>query len=329
MKIGMMGAGSIGCYVGGALAHAGEDVVFVGRAALGEELGLHGLHLVGLDGVFRHVGHPAWATTADVLSDCPVVFVAVKGVAVDEVGAELATFLRPDAVVIALQNGVSAAATLRQHLGPRAVWSCSVSFNVLRRGEGHFLRGTGGPLSVQHEFPTDLGKRLQRAGFEVARKDDIRAVLWGKLLLNLNNAINALADVPLLEEFQDRGLRRVFAAAIDEGRQVLKAEGIVPTAFIPVPLWVLVTVLRLPTWLFLRVARRIVAVDPEARSSMWEDLQRGRSTEVHLLNGEIVALGERHAIPTPVNRGIVDAIEVAEQGASVAHRVAELVALAR
>ncbi|MEO0604780.1 MAG: 2-dehydropantoate 2-reductase [Myxococcota bacterium] len=328
MRMGIMGAGAIGSYVGGLLVHAGYVVTFVGRSSLGEELSEHGLHLIAVDGTERHVAAVSWATEPEALADCDVVLVAVKGLAIDEVGARLASLLRPDAVVLALQNGVSSAEALRRHLAPRAVWACSVGFNVLRRGEGRFLQATSAPLSTHHDVPAPIVEAFAASGLGVERHADMRAVLWGKLLLNLNNAINALADVPLLDQFRDRGMRRVMAAAIAEGLACLRAADIRPVNYLPVPPWMLVVILRMPTWLFLRIARRMVDIDPEARSSMWDDLQRGRRTEIHLLNGEVVALGERVGVPTPVNRAIVDAIVAAEQGAPRPPLVAGLVRLA-
>ncbi len=70
--------------------------------------------------------------------------------------------------------------------------------------------------------------------------------------------------------------------------------------------------LSLPNWLFLRVAAAMVKIDPEARSSMWEDLERRRSTEIEYLNGEIIRLGEKHGVPTPVNRKIRELVRAAE-----------------
>jgi len=325
VRIGVMGAGSVGCYIGGALAHAGEEVVFVGRPDLGKEIAAHGLHLVDVHGRERQVRSVTWATEASALADCDAVLVTVKGLAIDEVGARLDKVLLPETVVLAMQNGVSAADRLRHLLHPRAVWACSVGFNVLRRGEGRFLQATSAPLSTHRDVPHDLVDALQRAGLGVSRHARMEPVLWGKLLLNLNNAINALADVPLLQQFRDRALRRVMAAAIQEALVVLRAARIRPVNYLPVPPALVVRILRLPTWMFLRVARRMVAIDPEARSSMWEDLERGRRTEVRLLNGEVVALGERHGVPTPINRALVEAIEAVEGGADRGARLAELV----
>lgn len=326
---GIHGAGSIGCYIGGRLVHAGETVTFVGREALGEEIATYGLTLTAVDGERFVIPSVTWTSDPDALVDCEVVMVAVKGLAVAEAGQLLATRLRPDAVVLALQNGVSSAATLREALGDRRVYACSVAFNVVRQGQGGFLQGTGGPLSTHGDVPAVVVERLRKAGMPVEQHPDMRAVLWGKLLLNLNNAVNALADVPLLQQFRDRDLRRVMAAAIGEALAVLRAEGIRPVSFLPVPPWLLTHILRLPTWLFLRIARRMVAIDPGARSSMWEDLSRGRRTEVRLLNGEVVALGERHGVPTPVNALIVEMVTAIEDGQDGRARLPELVALAR
>jgi 2-dehydropantoate 2-reductase len=56
-----------------------------------------------------------------------------------------------------------------------------------------------------------------------------------------------------------------------------------------------------------------VQVDPEARSSMWEDLERRHLTEVDYLNGEIVRLGAAHGVPTPVNARLIELIRAAER----------------
>jgi len=76
-------------------------------------------------------------------------------------------------------------------------------------------------------------------------------------------------------------------------------------------------ILSLPNWLFTRVAQAMLKVDPEARSSMWEDLQKGRRTEIDYLNGEIIKLAQKYDVPTPVNQKIFELVrqaEIQEQG---------------
>ena len=120
-------------------------------------------------------------------------------------------------------------------------------------------------------------------------------VLWGKLMLNLNNALNALSGVPLATQLADRRWRLILARQIAEALGVLKAAGIKPARIEGVPPGMIPRILRLPDWLFRRVARRMLAIDPEARSSMWEDLHRHRPTEIGYLQGAILALAQKHA----------------------------------
>lgn len=313
MRWGIMGAGSIGCWVGGRLAASGASVRFVGRRALGDQLATTGLHLTRYDGARWDVATLDWSEAPGTLADCEAVLVCVKGLASAEVGATLASILAPHAVVLSLQNGVSNAATLAEHLSV-PVFSCMVPFNVVRMDGGRFHRGTSGHLTTEATVPHAVIEGLRASGLEVETHADIQGVLWGKLLINLNNAVNALADVPLKQQLEDPLWRRVMADVIAEGLAAVRAAGIQPVAFLPVPPWVVPHVLRLPTFLFTRVARSMVAVDPEARSSMWEDLKRGRKTEVDLLNGEIVRLGRAHGVETPVNERVVAAIRAAETG---------------
>lgn len=293
-------------------------MVFVGRAPLGATVAAHGLRLQRADGRVHAVPAAAvmWATEPDALAVCDVVLVCVKSGDTVRAAKSAAPHLRTDAVVLSLQNGVENTPKLALHLGPRSVWPCMVGFNVLRQDTGRFLQGTSGPLVTANAVPDALVEALLRAGLVVEQVADLDGVLWGKLLLNLNNAVNALCNRPLREQLLDPCLRRVLAAAQTEALSCLVAAGLRPQVQLPVPAWVVPHLLRLPTWLFQRVAQRMLAIGPHARSSMWEDLTRGRKTEVDALNGAVVALGRAHGVPTPVNSALVSAVHAAEAGGS-------------
>jgi 2-dehydropantoate 2-reductase len=67
----------------------------------------------------------------------------------------------------------------------------------------------------------------------------------------------------------------------------------------------------MPNFIYIPIVKRIAKIDPEARSSMWEDLKYGRSPEIDYLQGEISRLGQKHAIPTPVNDGVIELVKQA------------------
>ncbi len=140
-------------------------------------------------------------------------------------------------------------------------------------------------------------------------------IAWGKLLINLNNAVNALSGRPLLTEVRERDYRRVFAAAMREGLGILDRAGITPAKVGDVGPRLMPAVIGSPDWLFNRMFIKRWKIDARARSSMSDDLAQGRKTEVDYINGELVALAERISADAPINRKIVELVRAAEAGA--------------
>jgi 2-dehydropantoate 2-reductase len=97
-----------------------------------------------------------------------------------------------------------------------------------------------------------------------------------------------------------------------EALAVMKAEGIKPVSATPVPPGVTPYLLRMPDILFELMLGRTMQIDRKARSSMWEDLQRGRRTEIDYLQGVVVQLAERHGLRAPLSRRVVALIKRAE-----------------
>jgi 2-dehydropantoate 2-reductase len=147
---------------------------------------------------------------------------------------------------------------------------------------------------------------------EMRPTDNIEGVQWGKLLVNLNNALNALADLPLRRQLAQRAWRILFADQMAEGLAALRVEGIRPVSSTPIPAGWTPALLRLPDAVFAVLLGRTLQIDPEARSSMWEDLQRGRATEIDFLQGVVTAIADRHGLQVPLSRRIVALIRSAE-----------------
>lgn len=308
MKVGVMGAGAIGCYVGGQLAATGHDVVFVGRQRIGDDVRAHGLTVIDLQHRRRTVAADriVFATDASALADCDVVLCAVKSGGTADAAAKLAELLGRDAVIVSLQNGIHNAERLREALAPRVVLGGIVGFNVISREGAVFQRTTSGPLVVEaHAAGDALSAALLSAGFEIERPEDIAPKQWSKLMMNLNNAVSALSGAPTRDLVLTAGYRKVLAAVIEEALRVLRAAKIRPARLGALPVHVFPYALRLPTPIVKVVARAQLKIDPEARSSMWEDLEKRRLTEVDYLNGEIVALAKKVGTTAPLNERIV------------------------
>lgn len=318
-RILVAGAGSVGCYVGGCLARAGRHVTFLLRAPLAEALSRHGMRISALDDPGGTIpGDALELTTAaeDALGRAGVVLVTVKSGATRAMGTLIAAHAPGDAVVVSLQNGTENAAVLRAVVGGRRVIAGMVPFNVVQtRGEGrppHFHRATSGTIQIGPEVP-GLRELLDVPGVAVAENADMPGVLWSKLVINLNNALNALAGIPLRTELADRRWRLILALQIEEALAVLKRADIPLARLEGVHPRLLPIALRLPDRLFRLIAGGMLRIDSEARSSMWDDLQAGRRTEIDHLQGAFLALAERHGLEAPTIRRVAALVKDAEK----------------
>jgi 2-dehydropantoate 2-reductase len=310
--IGVAGAGSIGCFVGGMCA-AGRKVALLARPRAIQEIEQNGLRLTSFEGFEQTIVSNRLTLSGEpkIFGDVGVVLVTVKSADTAEIADIIAQHAPPDAVVVSLQNGVGNVAVLRARLPGRRVLAGMVPFNVVAPGEGRFHRATSGDIVVEQD-EARTADRLSVPGLTMRASDNIDAVQWGKLLVNLNNALNALAGVPLRQQLAQRAWRRLFADQMSEGLAAIRAEGIRPVSPTPIPSSWTPSLLRLPDAIFEVLLGRTMKIDPQARSSMAEDLQRGRRTEVDYLQGVIVEIADRHGLQAPLSRRIVELIKSAE-----------------
>ncbi|HEY8706385.1 MAG TPA: 2-dehydropantoate 2-reductase, partial [Burkholderiaceae bacterium] len=234
----VMGAGAIGCYLGGCLQAAGVPVVFVGRPRVLAALREHGLTLSDLDQRRQHLPAAALNLHDTVPAGiAPVlVLLAVKSGATAAAAAQLAAALPAGTPVVSMQNGIGNA-DLARAAAPGLQWLAGmVPFNVAELAPGHFHRGTTGALAAQDDAALRaLAPAFESAGLGLQLHADLRAVQWGKLLLNLNNPVNALSGQPLRAQLQNRGYRQCLAALQTEALQLLRSAGIAPAQVAALP----------------------------------------------------------------------------------------------
>jgi 2-dehydropantoate 2-reductase len=311
--IGVAGAGSIGCFVGGMCAAAGRDVALLARPRVIREIEGNGLRLTSFEGLDRQIASERLTLSEDpsIFNDAGVVLVTVKSADTSDIADIIATHAPADAVIVSLQNGVGNVSVLRERLPGRRVLAGMVPFNVIALGDGRFHRATSGDIVIEQD-DSGTADRLSVPGLKMRASSNISGVQWGKLLVNLNNALNALAGLPLRQQLAQRSWRRLFADQMAEGLAAIKAEGIRPVSSTPIPASWTPPMLRLPDALFGMLLGRTMKIDPEARSSMWEDLQRGRRTEIDYLQGVITEIADRRGLQAPLSRRIVELVKRAE-----------------
>ena len=318
-KVAILGAGSVGCFIGGAWAAGGMDVTFIGRPKLSRDIDQHGLTLTDYSGWRAQLapGDIDYRCGPEALRDAQIIALTVKSGDTVAAASEIAEHGTSGATVISFQNGVSNVDLLEHGLRGRfEVARGMVEYNVAYLGKGQFHKGVAGDIYAdRHESAQSLAEAVETGPAVLKLSDDMLGLAWGKLLINLNNAINALSGLTLKDELKLRDYRRVFAASMQEGLDLLKHAEIQPATVGPIAPHLLPRVINSPDWLFNNLFLKRWKIDAKARSSMADDLASGRKTEIDYINGELVQLAERLQRASPVNSAIVDLVRKAEAGA--------------
>ena len=303
MRVAVYGAGGVGGYFGGRLAQAGHAVAFVARGEHLAAIRRDGLAVASVAGDF--VVRPAEAVEdpADI-GPVDLVLVGVKAWQVTETAKALSPLLRPDTVVLPLQNGVEAADQLSAVIGPERVLG----------GLCKIMSLVAGPGKIRHaavEPRIEFGERDRRKtprvaalrevfercqGVSVDTPDDIEAALWEKFLFIAPvSGVGAVTRMPVGVVRRVPETRALLAAAMDEVEAVARARGIGVRADI--------------------VARTLGYIDglPETTTaSMQRDIMEGRPSELEQQNGAMARLGRQLGVPVPVHECLYRSLLPAE-----------------
>ncbi|MEC7947128.1 MAG: 2-dehydropantoate 2-reductase, partial [Myxococcota bacterium] len=228
-RVAVLGAGCVGAWMGGMLARAGWAVTLIGRSGLCDSVRAGGLEVAALGE--RPVAAPVIVTTRpEGAAGADVLIVSVKGRDTRRAAEGVRRRLRADTVVMSFQNGLRNPARLRAVLPAHRVVPGMVSFNVawetVPTGGARFRQLTSGPVALEDGAASPIVGALRSVGVAVSTVTDMQPVQWTKLVLNLNNAVNALSGLPLAEQLSHRGYRRILADAMDEAWTVMDAAGI-------------------------------------------------------------------------------------------------------
>jgi 2-dehydropantoate 2-reductase len=295
LTIAVMGAGAVGCYFGGMLARAGHRVTLIARAQHVSAIEREGLRMETK--TFDERVPVAASTSPGAVQDADVVLFSVKSTDTEAAGAQLRAHLRPDALVLCLQNGVDNADRLRTVLPPTQVAAAVVYVATEMAGPGHVKHHGRGELVIEPSPRSgEIAQALVAAGIPTEVSDNVRGALWAKLIINCAyNAISAIAQQPYGKNVEGVGIWDVMRDVVNECVAVAQADGV-----------------RLPGDMH-EVVRKLVETMPTQASSTAQDLARGKPTEIDFLNGLVVRRGEALGIATPANRVLWALVKLLER----------------
>ena len=283
LKVAVMGAGAVGCYYGGMLARAGHDVVLVARPQHVAAIERHGLRLQTLS--FDEPVPLQASVNASAVQGADVVLLSVKSSDTEAAGRLMQPFLRADALVICLQNGVDNAERLRAVLPGQTVAAAVVYVATEMAGPGHVKHHGRGDLVIEPAGTAAVVQALIAAGVPMEVSNNVRGALWAKLILNCAyNAVSAIAQLPYGKTVAGVGITDVMGDVVAECLAVAQADGVQVAGDVQA------------------AVAKLAGSMPTQLSSTAQDLARGKPTEIDHLNGLIVRRGQALGVVTPANR---------------------------
>lgn len=305
------GAGALGSVFGGFLARAGCDVTLLGRHAHLDPIGTNGLFIEGIWGDHCVRALHIATSPAELAGGYDAILVSVKSYDTAAMGAAVAPLVADDGIIISLQNGLGNVETLEHIAGSERVAGARVIFGAIIPRPGHVRvtviadptavgARTAGQFPARDQHARAWAERFDRAGVPAIYTDQLTAMLWGKVLYSAAlNPLGALLGVHYGALTEHADSRAIMDAAIEEAFAVAAAESVSLA-------WPSAAAYRDEFY------QRLVPVTYDHRSSMLQDLERGRRTEIDAITGEVWRRGQRHGIVTPVNEMLTRLIHLTE-----------------
>ncbi len=304
MKIGILGAGALGCAIGGVLTEAGHEVWLINRNADHvAAMNSRGL-ILRENGMDRTVAVRA-ATVASDVGVVDLVIVLVKSFHTEQAMQAAMSLLGPDTVVLSLQNGVGHEDILASIVGRERVLAGKTYAGGTRLGIGHVIIGTRGKDTHIGELDGRITERVQRiaalftfAGLLTLISDNIMGTIWDKLLVNVaTGALSGITGLPYGELYLVPEVEACAIAAVAETMAVAVASGVTLSTQDPRQPWV----------------KAAAGLPYEFKASMLQSLEKGSVTEIDFVNGAVVAQGLKVGVPTPVNQALVACLKGVER----------------
>lgn len=304
MKIYFLGAGALGCAIGGTLAAAGSDVTLIDRYQAHVDA-------INRDGLLMKNGETDRVVRVKAASDCrglppaDLVIVLVKSFHTRDAIMSALPIVGEHTAVMSLQNGLGHEDILAEAVGASRVLAGKTYVGGVLLGPGRIIAGTRGKRTIIGELDGSIGKRVtaiadefERAELPTTVSDNIIGTMWDKLLINVaTGALSGITGLPYGGLYVVPEVEACAVAAVAEAMAVARAAGVKLSIDDPRDAWIMAA----------------EGLPAEFRTSMLQSLDKGSTTEIDFINGSVVRWGARCNVPTPVNQALVAGIKGIER----------------
>jgi len=311
-KIAMVGAGAIGGITAAFISHAGHDIEIVCKhKTLAEKISSDGINITGLKGDHR-IKMKAVEAISDLSEPKDLIFLATKANDCVAAANDLVPLLKPESVIVSLQNGISEHA-LAEVLGKDRVIGCVVGWGATNNGQGQLEVTSEGEFVVGNieNKPDDRLVPIQQLlnhVFHTRISKNIIGELFSKLIINsCINSLGVIGGVKLGQLLADRKTRNVFIMLMREAMAVANAMNIKvePAGGGKLDYYEFMKGAGLLSEIKRHFTIRVIGFKyRRIKSSSLQSLERGHRTEINFLNGYICDNGRKYNVPTPINTAV-------------------------
>jgi 2-dehydropantoate 2-reductase len=302
MKIAVIGAGAMGSLFGALLAEGGHEVwlcdIWQDHINALKQNGLK----IEREGKTRAVRLNA-ASDPRQIGESELVMFFVKSTQTKSAAESAALLAGRNGWVMTLQNGMGNAETIAEHIPANRILAGTTAHGATMLEAGSIRHAGAGPTTVgmwvggEKEFriARQIADQFTRAGIETTAVEAVRPVIWDKLLVNVGiNSITALTGIKNGQILDLELTRELSRAAVEEAASVARAQGI--------------EIRKDPAAHVFQVAAATAA----NRSSMGQDVDHCRPTEIKAINGFVVREASRMGLTAPVNQTLTALVETME-----------------
>jgi len=292
MKIGVIGIGAVGGYFGAKLAHAGQDVTFIGTESSVSALKEKGLCIKSYQGDFE-IKNPKVAHDFRRIADCDIILFCLKSYNTEEVAKALKPKISEHSLIISMQNGVENEEILSKIFGPERVIGAVVYITSSVPEKG-VIKHTGYGKVVFGELTGEITDRLRKieklfidSNIPAGISTDIKKDLWKKLILNTAyNGFTSIIKKPLVKFHDIPEAEEMFIKVLKEGQMVAQKEGL--------------NITDKDIEDLMKVTKTEAFVN--FKTSTLQDIEAGKPIEIDSLQGAVIKAAQKHNVDVPLNK---------------------------
>lgn len=302
MKIGVMGTGGVGGYIGGLLARAGVDIHFIARGKHLQAIQEDGLQVVSAQGSFRVMIHAV--SDPDDIGPVDLLLFCVKSYDTEDAARAIQPLVEDDTIILTLQNGIDNIDKLSAVYGANRILAGTAYIESTIAAPGVVAQtGKAGRIvfGEQDGQPRHRAAKLlelfQNAGVDAELSDNIQVELWRKFLfICAVHGVSTLSRAPLGLVLSCPPTRELLVGVMGEMAQLARARGVI-----------------LPDQAVADAVALAESYNKRFKCSMLRDLEWHRPMEIEALNGMAVRLGRELGVATPLNQTIYACIRLENQ----------------